>query len=250
MSIADAALLAAAGACAGAVNAIAGGGSLVTFSTLLAVGYSPVTANVTNSVGVLPGYLGGAVGYAPELRGQRRRVAALALTSALGALGGALLLVNTPARAFEVAAPILILISCALLAAQPWLSRRIAARRSAGEPTVALQAGQLAAGFYGGYFAAGFGILLLAVLGLLLPGEDLQRLNALKGVLSLIIGGVAAATFALFGPVAWSAAAVIAAGSYVGGHAGVHAARRLPETALRWGIALLGTAVAVILLVD
>jgi uncharacterized protein len=249
VTLGDGALLAVAAACGGVINAIAGGGSLITFSALLAVGYSPVTANVTNSVGVLPGYLGGALAYGPELRGQGPRVGRLALTSVIGAFAGAVLLITAPAAVFEAAAPVLILISCALLAAQPRLTRWLAARGTGGDRSTALHVGQFAAAFYGGYFAAGFGILLLAVLGLLLPGEGLQRLNALKGVFSLIIGAVAAATYALLGPVAWSAAGLMAAGSFVGGHLGVSAARRLPATALRWGIVILGTAVALVLLV-
>jgi uncharacterized membrane protein YfcA len=249
VTLGDGALLAVAAACGGVVNAIAGGGSLISFSALLAVGYSPVTANVTNTVGVLPGYLGGSIGYGPELHGQGRRVGRLALTSAAGALAGAVLLITAPAAVFEAAAPVLILVSCALLAAQPRLTRVIAARGAGGDRSAALHVGQFAAALYGGYFAAGFGVLLLAILGLLLPGEGLQRLNALKGVLSLLIGAVAAATYAVFGPVAWSAAAIMAAGSYVGGYAGVSAARRLPATVLRWGIVSLGTVVAVVLLV-
>jgi uncharacterized membrane protein YfcA len=248
MTLGDGALLAVAAAGGGAVNAIAGGGSLISFSALLAVGYSPVTANVTNTVGVLPGYVGGSIGYGPELSGQGRRVRRLAITGAVGALAGAVLLVSAPASVFEAAAPLLILLSCGLLAVQPRLTRWLADRGAGGDRSATLHAGQFAAALYGGYFAAGFGVLLLAVLGLLLPGEDLQRLNALKGVLSLIIGAVAAATYALVGPVAWSAAGVMAVGSYVGGHAGVSAARRLPAAALRWGIVILGTAVALVLL--
>jgi uncharacterized protein len=249
VTLGEGVLLAVAAACGGVVNAIAGGGSMISFSALLAVGYSPVTANVTNTVGILPGYVGGSIGYGPELRGQRRRVGRLALTAAGGALAGAALLITAPDAVFEVAAPVLILISCALLAAQPRLTRLLAARGTGGDRSLTLHIGQFAAAVYGGYFAAGFGVLLLAVLALLLPGEGLQRLNALKGVLSLIIGAVAAATYALVGPVAWPAAGVMAVGSYAGGRAGVGAARRLPATALRWGIVILGTAVALVLLI-
>jgi uncharacterized protein len=248
VSLGDAVLLAVAGAGAGAVNAVAGGGSLISFSSLLAVGYTPLTANVTNSVGVLPGYLGGAVAYSPELRGQGDRARGLALTAAVGALAGALLLIATPAMAFEAAAPILILLSCALLAAQPRLTRYFVSRGDRGARAKALHAGQFAAAVYGGYFAAGFGVLLLAVLGVVLAGEGLHRLNALKGVLSLIVGAVAAAAFALLGPVAWSAAAVMAAASWLGGFVGVSGARRLSPNVLRWGIVVLGLAVAVALL--
>jgi uncharacterized protein len=247
MTVGDAALLISAAAGAGAVNAVAGGGSLVSFSTLLALGYSPLTANVTNSVGVLPGYLGGTAGYLPELRGQGRLAGRLALTAGVGAVAGAVLVISTPAAAFEAAAPALILLSCAMLAAQPLLTRRLGGRDLGGHP-VALHLGQFAAAFYGGYFAAGFGVLLLAVLGLLLGSENLQRLNALKGVLSLVIGGAAAATFVLFGPVSWAAAAVMAAGSGLGGYAGVSAARRLSPAFLRWGIVIIGVAAAAALI--
>jgi uncharacterized membrane protein YfcA len=229
----DAALLALAGASAGAVNAVAGGGSLISFSSLLAVGYSPLTANVTNSVGVLPGYLGGTVGYRRELRGQERRAGMLALTAATGAIGGAVLLITTPAAAFEAAAPVLILLSCGLLAVQPRLTRYAIAHDGGGARSRGLHLGQFAAALYGGYFAAGFGVLLLAVLGALLPDEDLHRINALKGALSLIVGAIAAATFALFGPVTWSAAAVMAPASYLGGYTGTGAARRLSPGVLR-----------------
>lgn len=248
MTLADGALLAAAGASAGAVNAVAGGGSLITFSSLLALGYAPLTANVTNSVGVLPGYLGGAVGYAPELRGQGHRVRTLAVTAAVGAAAGAAVLIVTPASAFERAAPLLILASCTLLALQPRLTRSIPERRGGRGRHAVLHVGQFAAAVYGGYFAAGFGVFLLAVLGLVLPEESLQRLNALKGVLSLVIGAVAALTYAIFGPVAWSAAVVMAVASGIGGYAGVSAARRLPAGALRWGIVVLGAVVAIALL--
>jgi uncharacterized protein len=230
------------------VNAVAGGGSLISFSSLLALGYSPLTANVTNTVGVLPGYLGGSAGYLPELRGQGRLARRLAVTAALGAVAGAVLVISTPADAFEAAAPVLILLSCVLLAAQPALTRAFTSRGLGSNPAL-LQLGQLAAAFYGGYFAAGFGVLLLAVLGVLLPGEDLHRLNALKGVLSVVVGAASAATFVLFGPVAWSPAAVMAVASGVGGYAGVSAARRLSPAALRWGIVVLGVAVAIVLIV-
>ena len=247
MTLGDGALLAVAAACGGVVNAIAGGGSLISFSALIAVGYPPVTANVTNTLGVLPGYLGGSIGYASELRGQGRRVRGLALTSGLGALAGAVLLITTPAEVFEFVVPLLILASCALLVVQPRLTRLLAAT-DGDDRSVALQVAAFAAGVYGGYFAAGFGVLLLAMLGLFLSG-GIQRLNALKGVLSLIIGAVAATTFAAVGPIAWSAAAVMGVASYVGGHAGVSFARRLPANGLRWGIAIFGTIFALVLLI-
>jgi hypothetical protein len=250
VSALDLVLLAAAALGAGAVNAVAGGGSLISFPALLAAGYPPVTANVTNAVAVVPGYLGGSVAYRDELRGQGGRARALGVTAAIGSLAGAALLLALPASVFEVAAPVLILVSCALLALQPRLSRALGPQRRAAlhEGRIATHSAIFAAAVYGGYFGAGLGVLLLAVLAFLVD-DDLQRLNALKGVLSLVVGVAGALFFALFGPVAWPAAAVMAVGSYVGGHSGVSVARRLPAAALRGGVVVLGTAVAVVLIV-
>jgi uncharacterized protein len=244
-------LLAAAGLAAGAVNAVAGGGSLISFPALLAAGYGSVTANVTNAVAILPGYVGGSLGYRPELAGQRSRAVALSVTSAAGALIGAWLLIVSPAHVFKEIVPFLILASCALLAAQPALARvmRPAAEPSEEHLSVRLHAMQLAASVYGGYFGAGLGILLLAVLGLGLQ-DSLQRLNALKGLLSLVVGASAAAYFAFFGPVAWGAAAVMAATSLIGGRAGVGLARRMSAGVLRVVIVAFGVGVATWLLID
>jgi uncharacterized membrane protein YfcA len=238
-------LLAAAGFAAGAVNAVAGGGSLISFPALLGAGYGSVTANVTNAVAVLPGYLGGSLAYRRELRGQRPRVVALALTSAAGAVGGAVILIASPASVFEAIVPFLILGSCALLAAQPALTKLI---QPGPEASKRLHVGTFLAAVYGGYFGAGLGILLLAVLGLTLH-DDLQRLNALKGLLSLVIGLATVVYFAFFGPVKWGAAAIMAVASLAGGQVGVAAARRLKPGPLRALIVAFGVAVAVYLLV-
>ena len=246
LGLGEVALLAGAGFLAGAVNAVAGGGSLISFPALLAVGYPSVTANVTNSVAVLPGYLGGSIGYRRELRGQRARAVALAATSVAGATAGAALLLLGSERTFERIVPFLILFSCALLAAQPALSRAL--RRPGRENSLRLHAMEFGAAVYGGYFGAGLGIMLLAVLALSID-DELQRLNALKGLLSLLIGVVAAAAFALFGPVDWGAAAVMAVMSLLGGQAGVLVARKLPETALRAVVIAFGVGVAIVLLV-
>jgi uncharacterized protein len=242
----EVALLAGAGFLAGAVNAVAGGGSLISFPALLGVGYPSVTANVTNSVAVLPGYLGGSLGYRRELGGQGGRAGALAATSAAGAAAGSALLLLGSERTFERIVPFLILFSCALLAVQPALSRAL--RRPARENSLRLHVMDFAAAVYGGYFGAGLGIMLLAVLALSID-DELQRLNALKGLLSLLIGAVAAVSFAIFGPVVWEAAAIMAVTSLLGGQAGVVVARRLPETALRAVVVAFGVGVAVVLLV-
>jgi uncharacterized membrane protein YfcA len=243
-------LLAAAGLGAGAVNAVAGGGSLISFPALLAAGYAPVTANVTNALAVLPGYVGGSLAYRPELEGQGGRIRALALTSALGAAAGAALLLVTSEGLFEAVVPWLILAACGLLAVQPRAAVIARRRRERGRRSgaVALHAALFVTAVYGGYFGAGLGIMLLAVLGVLLD-DELQRLNALKGVLSLLIAVVTVAGFALFGPIAWDAALVIGAACLLGGAGGVHLARRLPAHVLRALVIAYGVAVAVVLLV-
>jgi uncharacterized membrane protein YfcA len=252
VDLSTAALLAAAGFAAGAVNAVAGGGSLISFPALLGAGYGSVVANVTNAVAVLPGYLGGSLAYREELRPQRARIVALSVTSALGAIAGAVILIVSPARVFEEIVPFLILASCALLAAQPWLSRKLhppAPKSETDHRSPSLHAGVFAASVYGGYFGAGLGILLLAVLGLTLS-DGLQRLNALKGILSLVVGLSAAVYFAIDGKVQWDAAAVMAVASLAGGQAGVAVARRLDAGVLRALIVVFGVGVAVWLLVD
>ena len=245
MDAAGAALLAVAGFGAGAVNAVAGGGSLISFPALLAAGCPSVTANVTNAVALLPGYLGGSLAYRRELGAQRRRIRALALTSAAGAAAGAALLLLGSEHVFEAIVPWLILAACALLALRPRLAAAARARR-AGSP-YALHAAIFAATTYGGYFGAGLGIMLLAILGVLID-DDLQHLNALKGLLSLLVACVSAVGFALFGPVAWDAAAVVGVACLAGGALGVGAARRLAEGLLRGLVIVYGVAVAIVLL--
>ena len=230
------------------MNAVAGGGSLISFPALVAVGVPTLAANVTNQIAVLPGYLGGSVAYRDELRGQRGRVVALAVTSGLGAVVGALLLVISSKKLFEVLAPVLVLVAVGLLAAQPRLSRMEAERTvDPGEreqPRGRVHAANFLASVYGGYFGAGLGIMLLAILAIGLE-DSLQRLNALKGLLSLVVAVVAAVFFALFGPVHWDAAGVMAVASFAGGHVGVGAARRISDHALRLGVIVIGTGVAI-----
>jgi len=241
------ALLGGAGLLAGAVNAVAGGGSLISFPALLAVGYPSVQANVTNNVALLPGYVGGTLAYRRELAGQGARARRLGATCAVGGLIGAVLLDVSPPGVFEAIVPFLILLSCALLVVQPAAARAVERRGHRGRPG-AVHAGAFLSAVYGGYFGAGLGIMLLAALGAFLP-DDMQRLNALKGLLSLVISAVAVVYFALFGPVAWAAAAVMAVTSLAGGQGGVRLARRLSATALRRVVVVFGTAVALVLLV-
>jgi uncharacterized membrane protein YfcA len=243
-------LLVVGAALAGAVNAVAGGGSLISFPTLLAVGYPALTANITNTVALSPGYLGGTIGYRRELTGQRQRVVTLSAVSVSGAVAGsALLLVSSP-ELFERIVPWLILLGCALLSVQDRLAGLVRRRGGHIAPGDAwtrwapLLAMQFVAAVYGAYFGAGLGIMMLAILGIFIS-DSLQRLNALKGAMSLVINVVGAAYFAVFANVVWVAVAIMAAASLVGGRIGVAMARRLNDRALRWLVVVFGVGVAV-----
>ncbi len=231
----------AAGTAAGAVNAVVGSGSLITFPTLLAFGFPPVVANVSNNVGLVPGNLSSGFGYRRELAGQRGRLLRLGVAAGAGALAGAVALLALPASAFRLIVPVLILIACALVVAQPWLSAWISARRDQ-EPEragPALLAGILVSGAYGGYFGAAQGVLVIGLLGTFL-GESLQRVNGAKNVLVTIVNGAAAAVFIGFAHVAWGAVALVAGGSSVGGLLGARFGRRLPPGALRMFVVVIG----------
>lgn len=226
----------AAGVAAGAINAVVGSGTLITFPVLLGFGYPPVVANVSNTVGLIPGAVSGAFGYRRELVGQRQRAMRLGVASLLGAIAGGVLLLELSASVFKTIVVVLIVIALVLIVAQPWLSRRLAARRPSGhqreQAGPAGTAAVAASGVYGGYFGAGQGILLLAILGLSLD-DGLQRINALKVVLAGLVNLVAGVLFVIAAHVAWGAAGLIAVGSLLGGIVGAHGGRRLPEWALR-----------------
>jgi hypothetical protein len=241
--------MAAVGFTGAAINSLAGGGTLLSFPVLLALGYPAIVANVSNTLGLLPGYAGGSLSYRRELAGQRSRVLMVGAVGGVGALGGAYLLTRTSNGAFRAVVPWLIVFACLLLAVQPLVSRWLSTARS-GATTLnpALIAGAAAAGVYGAFFGAGLGVMLLAILGLCLA-DSLQRLNALKGVVSLTINGVAAVCFAIAAPVAWPVVAVMAPASFAGGFAGAALARRVPAAPLRIVIVVLGLVVAVRLLV-
>lgn len=250
MSAADVALLGGAGFAAGAVNAVAGGGSLLSFPALLAVGHGPLVANVTNTVGLLPGYLGGTLAYRRELSGQAARVRSLGAAAVVGAALGCAVLLTTSEAVFEAVVPWLVLTACALLALQPRLTRSLQ-RRDGGEVRVRPVALHLAvgvAGVYASYFGAAVGVVLLAVLGVLVA-DGLQRLNALKGALSLLTSVLGAVVFLLVAPVDLSDAGLLAVSSLAGGRLGGGLARRLPERVLRGTVLAVGVAVAVALLV-
>lgn len=249
MTPGSAALLSGAGLLAGAVNAAAGGGSLLSFPALLAVGHSPLVANVTNTVGLLPGYVGGTLAYRRELEGQGERVRSYGLTVVVGAVLGVALLLGTSESAFRGVAPVLVLLACALLAAQPRMTAALR-RRDGGEVRprpLLLHVLLLLGGVYASYFGAAVGVMLLAVLGLLLP-DDLQRLNGVKGALSLVATIVGATAYLLLAPVQIADAAVLAAGSLVGGRVGGSLARRLPDPLLRGLVLTVGVVVALTLL--
>jgi hypothetical protein len=241
----------AAGIAAGAINAVVGSGTLITFPVLLAVGYSPVVANVSNTVGLAPGSASAAYGYRRELAGQGARLVRLGMASLSGGITGAILLLVLPERAFKAIVPALIALACVLVIAQPALVRRL--RRDAGSaPTHGspwVLAAVYGAGIYGGYFGAAQGVLLIAILGLGFH-DDLQRINAAKNVLAGLVNLVAAVVFVFSAEIAWQPAALIAVGSVVGGQIGALVGRRLSPVALRGFIVVVGVAAMVKLLTD
>jgi uncharacterized protein len=238
-----------AGAAAGTLNTIVGSGSLITFPVLLALGFPPVVANVSNTIGLVPGGASAVIGYRKELAGQRTRAIRFGVFAALGGLTGATLLLALPPGAFTSVVPFLILLACLLVVVQPRLTRFLARHREArGENAVLISCAVYLTGIYGGYFGAAQGVILISLLAILLP-DDLQRLNGLKNVLVMIVNGVAAIIFALVAPVAWSVVVLIGLGSFAGGQLGAIVGRRLSPTFLRGSIVIVGTAVAVRMLV-
>jgi uncharacterized membrane protein YfcA len=246
---AEALAIFAAAVAAGGINAVVGSGSLITFPTLLAFGFPAVIANVSNNVGLVFGNITGSVGYRSELAGQRPVLLRLCVASVAGSLAGAILLLSLPASAFTLIVPVLILMSCALVIAQPRLHAWLARRRSAtgeegmaGErsgPGPVLPTGIALAGAYGGYFGAAQGVLVIGLLGSFLHA-DLQRANAGKNVLVAAVNGTAAVVFIFFAHVNWVVAALIAVGSAAGGVLGARVGRKLPPLALRIIIVVIG----------
>jgi uncharacterized protein len=241
-----------AGVAAGTINTVVGSGTLITFPTLLAFGVPPVTANVSNNIGLVPGSLSGAIGYRAELEGQRGRLLRLGVGSLLGGAVGAVLLLWLPSAAFDAVVPALLGLGVVLVIAGPAISRRVAARAElrGGLPDHGawwvLPAVTLA-GVYGGYFGAAQGVLLLAILGIGVA-DSLQRHNATKNVLAMLVNAVAAVVFIAAAPVDWAVAGLIASGSVVGGQLGAGVGRRLPPTALRAVIVVVGLTALTVLL--
>ncbi|WP_300008058.1 sulfite exporter TauE/SafE family protein [Pseudonocardia sp.] len=244
------AFLLVAGLLAGAVNAVAGGGSLLVFPALLAVGFPPLAANVTNSVAQWPGYLGLVVGARRDLAGQRRRILRTSAVAAAGSALGCALLLVLPDAVFETVVPVLVFLASALMALGPRLRRWIGTP-DAGAPdrNAALLPAVFVAAVYGGYFGGALGVILIATLSLC-AHDRLVRLNALKGMLSLVVATVTVVIFAIGAPVDWLAVALLAPTTLVGGFLGAKVAQRLPENVLRWAVVLLGVAVGIALLLS
>jgi uncharacterized membrane protein YfcA len=249
MSFWEGVLVVAVGFAAGTINTIVGSGSLITFPTLLALGYPPVTANVSNTVGLVFGSISGVVGYRRELAGQRRRVLVLGAGSLVGGVTGAVLLLTLPSSVFDAVVPVLIVFACGLVVLQPRLSTFVAEHRTSTveHGGAALWVLVFLTGIYGGYFGAGQGVILLALLGVFIS-DHLQRLNAVKNVLATIANGVAAVVFVFTAHVVWEVSVLIAIGSVVGGQVGAHVGRRLPQAWLRAAIVVIGLVAAVRLL--
>jgi uncharacterized protein len=232
---------------AGAINSIAGGGSLILFPTLVALGLPTVAANVTNSVSQWPGYLGGVAGFRGEYAGQRGRLVRFGIVSLIGGTTGSVLLLTTPSEAFDVVVPVLVLLASLLLAVQPLLTSRLGssqddgARRDPAWVYVAL----FLATVYGGYFGGALGVILVGVLGLAL--HRLKLANALKSALSAVTATVTVVVFGFFGDVHWDVVAVAAPASLIGGFLGARVATRIPAGPLRVLIVTFGVAVAIYL---
>jgi uncharacterized membrane protein YfcA len=266
LSLPALALIAAASAAAGAVNALAGGGTLIAFPALTVVGVPPVEANIATTIGLNAGYLGGSVAQRDDLAGQHRRILALAPAAVAGGLTGAYLLSVTTEDLFRLIIPWLIFAACGLLAVQPRVRAALEQRRArpglrgpnaeTGAPPPdrghgvgpVLVAATYLGAIYGGYFGAGLGIVFLAVLGVVLD-DDLRRVNALKQILSLTINLSAAALLLFSGRVVWAAVAVVAAGSLVGGTLGGRLAGRLDPAVLRRTVIAIGVVVGLVYLV-
>jgi hypothetical protein len=243
MSPGEVLVLAAAGVGAGIVNAIAGGGSMLTFPVLVATGLPALTANCSNCIAQTPGYVTVVLGYRPELRGQGPRFRSLAPAALVGAVLGVIALRAGSAATFDAIVPVLILAACALLVVQPHVADLAARRHGTRGHGIALQVLVALGGAYGAYFGAAVGVLLLAIFASLIP-DDLQRLNAMNRALVLLVTVLAASVYAVLGPVDWVAVAVLAPTTLVGGALGVRVARSVSTKVLRILVVVLGVAAA------
>ncbi|MCM2388604.1 sulfite exporter TauE/SafE family protein [Streptomyces albipurpureus] len=270
MTALEIALVLAAGLAAGTLNTVVGSGSLLTFPVLVALGYPPVVANVSNTVGLTPGSISGALGCRRELAVQKHRLLPLSVAAVLGGLTGALLLLSLSADSFRSVVPLLVLLAALLMALQPWLTRLVSERRNrapqgpgapqptgggtaTAAPTAARTVGRtlplavFAVSVYGGYFGAAQGVLLLALLAIVLD-DDLRLLNGLKNLLQALVNLIAAALFALTADVAWLPVLLVALGSIPGGLLGAALGRRVPASVLRAVVVTVGMVAGVALL--
>ncbi|MDO9457011.1 sulfite exporter TauE/SafE family protein [Nocardioides sp.] len=252
MSPLESVLVALAGLAAGTINSVVGSGTLITFPTLLAFGVPPVTANVSNNIGLVPGSVAGAVGYRDELTGQRSRVLRLLSASVVGGAIGAVLLLVLPDGAFEAVVPVLIMLGVLLVIGQPrlsaWVRKRAEARGvEQDEGAWWVWPAVLLTGVYGGYFGAAQGVLLMGVLGIGIA-QSLQRSNAVKNVLAAAVNGIAGVIFVVVADVDWRIVALIGAGSVVGGLLGARIGKKLPPLALRTVIVAVGLTAFVVIL--
>jgi uncharacterized protein len=247
VSAVDLLIVAAVALTAGVINSVAGGGSLILFPTLVALGLPTVAANVTNSVAQWPGYLGGVAGFRGEYGGQRGRLIRFGVVAVLGGTAGSVLVLTTPSEAFDVVVPVLVLLASLLLAVQPLLTKRLKRDETLGaRPDPAwLYLALFFATVYGGYFGGALGVILVGVLGVGL--HNLKLANALKSALSAVTATVTLVVFGIFGPIEWLVVAVAAPASLVGGFVGARLATRIPTTPLRILIVAFGVAVSIYL---
>jgi uncharacterized protein len=245
------AIVVAAGFLAGGINTVVGSGTLITFPVLLAVGYPPVVANVSNSLGLVPGSVTGAIGYRRELKGQGRRLLRFGIITVFGAVAGALLLLVLPADAFEAVVPVLIVVAVVLVLLQPLIAKKLAARSQDRHPHggIPLLLGVFATSVYGGYFGAAQGVILIALMGIFMD-ETLQRLNAVKNVFTALANLVSGVVFVFVADVDWLVVGLLAGGSILGGMLGARIGRRLRPFWLRAAIVVVGSVAIVQLVVS
>jgi uncharacterized membrane protein YfcA len=237
--------VAAAAIAAGAINAVAGGGSLITFPTLVAIGLSPVTASITNTVALCPGYLGATLSQRRDLAGQGKRAAMLLPIGVVGGVVGAYLLLHTDEGAFDYAVPFLLLFAALMVGAQDKIRALLFGREKAGRHEALAMIPILFAGVYGGYFGAGMGVMILAALAIVLA-DDLLRINALKQCVSLFVNVAAASVFVWSGRIDWPIAGVMFICALAGGLIGGKLASKLPAKWLRWLVVVLGVALSIV----
>ncbi len=257
MSLLEAIAIGLAGLAAGTINTVVGSGTLITFPTLLAFGVPPVTANVSNTIGLVPGSVSGVVGYRRELVGQRSRILRIGIASLLGGVLGGVLLLVLPEDAFSAIVPALVGLGILLVLFQPRISAWVQARHDrpgspARNPVLGARwvwPAVLVAGVYGGYFGAAQGVLLMGIMGVGIS-ETMQRLNALKNVLAAIVNAVAGLLFAIVADVDWRIVALIGVGSVIGGQLGATVGRRLPGQVLRWTIVVVGVVALTVFLLS